>query len=120
MKPSTPNPFLRLWKATFYSLAGLKAAFVHEQAFRLEVYLLPFVTAAAFYLTDVNLDRALLIASWIIVMLMELLNSAIEAVVDRFGGELHELSGRAKDIGSAAVMAALVLAVVIWLGVLVP
>jgi len=119
MKPVTPNPFLRLWKATFYSLAGLKAAFVHEQAFRLEVYLLPLITAAAFYLTDANLERALLVGSWIIVMLMELLNSAIEAVVDRFGGEQHELSGRAKDIGSAAVMVALMFAIVTWLGVLV-
>jgi len=119
MKPTSPNPFLRLWKATFYSLAGLKAAFVHEQGFRLEVYLLPPITAAAFYLTDVNLERSLLVGSWIIVMLMELLNSAIEAVVDRFGGDQHELSGRAKDIGSAAVMVALLLAIIIWLGVLV-
>lgn len=118
MKPAACNSFLRLWKATFYSLAGLKAAFVHEQAFRLEVYLLIIIIPMAFYLAKTPLETALLIGSWVIVMLMELVNSAIEAVVDRFGGEQHELSGRAKDIGSSTVMVALVLVVIIWLGVL--
>jgi len=119
MKTSSPNPITRLINATGFSLQGLYAAFVHEQAFRLEVYLLVILIPLAFYLGDSTLDYALMIASWLLVMIIELINSAIEAVVDRFGGEQHELSGRAKDIGSAAVMVALLLSVVVWAGVLI-
>jgi len=118
MKTSSPNPITRLINATGFSLQGLRAAFIHEQAFRLEVYLLVILIPVAFYLGSSTLDYALMIGSWLLVMIVELINSAIEAVVDRFGNEQHELSGRAKDIGSAAVMVAVVLSIVIWVGVL--
>jgi diacylglycerol kinase (ATP) len=104
----------RLWRATGYSLAGLQAAFRHEQAFRQEVYLLCAVVPLGLWLGDTGVEKVLLIGSWLIVMLAELLNSAVEAVVDRIGSEQHELSGRAKDIASAAVMVALALAGLTW------
>ncbi len=104
----------RLWRATGYSLAGLRAAFRHEQAFRQEVYLLLIVVPLGLWLGDNAIEKVLLIGSWFIVMLAELLNSAVEAVVDRIGSEPHELSGRAKDIASAAVMVALALAGLTW------
>ena len=118
MKTSSPNSITRLINATGFSLQGLRAAFIHEQAFRLEVYLLIILIPLALYLGSSTLDHALMIGSWLLVMIVELINSAIEAVVDRFGGEQHELSGRAKDIGSAAVMVAVALSIVIWVGVL--
>ena len=105
----------RLWRATGYSLAGLRAAFRHEQAFRQEVYLLLVVVPLGLWLGDNGIEKVLLIGSWLIVMLVELLNSAVEAVVDRIGNEQHELSGRAKDIASAAVMVAMILAGLTWL-----
>ncbi len=104
----------RLWRATGYSLAGLRAAFRHEQAFRQEVYLLLVVVPLGLWLGENGVEKVLLIGSWLIVMLAELLNSAVEAVVDRIGSEPHELSGRAKDIASAAVMVALGLAFMTW------
>ncbi len=118
MTKSAPNPITRLIKATGYSLAGLRAAYQNEQAFRQEVWLCFILMPLAFYLTDVGVERALLIGVWLLVMITELMNSAIEAVVDRIGEERHELAGRAKDIASAAVMVALLLAVIVWLLVL--
>ena len=113
-KTTSTNSFIRLWNATGYSLKGLYAAFKHEQAFRLEVYILLIIVPLTFYLSDSAVERVLMIASWFFVMMAELVNSAIEAVVDRFGGEFHELSGRAKDIGSAVVMVAITLALITW------
>jgi len=118
VKQTSNNPVTRLINATRFSWQGLMAAYKNEQAFRQEVLVFVIVVPLAFYLTDVPFERALLIASWMLVMIFELLNSAIEAVVDRFGEEHHELSGRAKDIGSAAVLVALLLSIVIWAGVL--
>lgn len=120
MKTSSINPITRLINATGYSLQGLRAAFKHEQAFRLEVYIFIILVPLTFYLGNSNLDYALMIGSWLLVMIVELVNSAIEAIVDRIGAEQHELSGRAKDIGSAAVMVALILSLVIWTGILLP
>ena len=117
IKPA-PNPVTRLINATGYSLAGLRAAYQNEQAFRQEVWLCLILAPLAFYLTDVGVERALLIGAWLLVMITELMNSAIEAVVDRIGDEWHELAGRAKDIASAAVMVALLLAAIVWLLVL--
>lgn len=113
-KPGSQNPFVRLWNAAGFSFMGLSAAFKHEQAFRLEVYLLVVLAPLAFYMTGDNVERAVLIGSWFIVLITELLNSAIEAVVDRFGGEQHELFGRAKDIGSATVFVAISMAIMVW------
>lgn len=109
----------RIINATSYSWLGLKAAFKHEAAFRQELLLLLVGIPLALYLTSDGVERALMIGSLILILIVELINSAIEAVVDRFGGEMHELSGRAKDVGSAAVMLALFNAGVIWLLLLV-
>jgi diacylglycerol kinase (ATP) len=104
----------RVWNAMFYSMAGLQAAFRHEDAFRQEVILACLLLPAAFYLGHEAVARALMIGSVLLVLLVELLNSAIEATVDRISLENHQLAKRAKDIGSAAVFIALVNVVVVW------
>ena len=108
----------RLIRATGYSWQGLLATFRNEPAFRQEVALSILLLPLALWLGQTGLERAMLIAAWVLVLLFELLNSALEAVVDRIGSERHELSGRAKDIGSAAVLVALLNAGVVWLLVL--
>jgi diacylglycerol kinase (ATP) len=108
------NHFTRLYKATGYSIAGLKSTFQYEQAFRLEVYILIILLPLALWLGNNPIEYCLLIGSWILVMIVELLNSAVEAAIDRIGMEQHELSGRAKDIGSAAVMMSVLLAAGVW------
>lgn len=110
----------RLINAYGYSMLGFRACFKHEEAFRQEVYALMLLMPLGLWLGRTGVERALLIGALLIVPLTELLNSAIEAVVDRFGGELHELSGRAKDIGSAAVFLSIVLAMLVWALVLIP
>ncbi|WMN87480.1 diacylglycerol kinase [Vibrio parahaemolyticus] len=108
----------RIIKATGYSIQGLKAAFKHEAAVRQELALLSIAMILA-CLVDVGMiERILLVGVVVLVLIVELLNSAIEAVVDRIGVERHELSGRAKDIGSAAVMVALTFAGFTWLYIL--
>lgn len=109
----------RIIRACGYSAAGLKAAFIHEQAFRQELYALIILVPLAVWLGENGVERALLIGSLLLVPIVELLNSAIEATVDRFGGEHHELSGRAKDIGSAAVFLSILLAILVWALVLI-
>ena len=108
----------RLIKAGGYSLQGLAATFRHETAFRQEVALTVILVPLALWLGQTGLEQALLITVWVLVLLCELVNSAVESVVDRIGPELHELSGRAKDISSATVMLALLNAAVVWLLVL--
>lgn len=110
----------RIIKATGYSLKGLKQAWQHEAAFRQELMLLVVAVLAACWLPVSLLERLVLIGVVVVVVLMELVNSAIEAVVDRVGMEHHELSGRAKDIGSAAVFVALAFAAVVWVSILWP
>lgn len=110
----------RLINATRYSAAGLRAAFRHEAAFREEVVLACVLVPIALATPVANSSKALLIGSVLLVLVVELLNSAIEAVVDRISTEQHPLSKRAKDIGSAAVMLALVNAAAVWLLVLWP
>lgn len=107
-----------LLRATRYSLAGLGTAWRHERAFRQETGVLIVVVPAAFWLGRSGGERAALIGSWVLVMIVELLNSAIESVVDRIGPERHELAGRAKDLGSAAVFCAIVFAVLVWIFIL--
>ena len=108
-----------LVSATGYSLAGLRAAFRHEQAFRLEVLVLAFLIPAGLWLGKTGVQRALLIGSWCTVIVVELLNSAIEVVVDRLWPERNALAGRVKDICSAAVFSAIILSIAVWLLVLV-
>ena len=96
----------------------MRAAFRHEDAFRQEVLLLLLLVPLAVYLGDNGIERALMIASLLLVLIVELLNSAIEAAVDRVSLELHPLIKRAKDMGSAAVMISLLNVVVVWLMVI--
>ena len=109
----------RVINAWSYSREGIKAAFTHEDAFRTEVYLTVVLIPLAFYLGHSGIERAMMIASVLLVLIVELLNSGIEAVVDRVSIEHHLLAKRAKDIGSAAVFFALVNAVVIWVLILI-
>ncbi|EIX4875151.1 diacylglycerol kinase [Vibrio vulnificus] len=104
----------RIIKATGYSIQGLKAAFKHEAAVRQEFALLVVAIALATWLDVSMLERITLLAVVVLVLIVELMNSAVEAVVDRIGVEHHELSGRAKDIGSAAVLVALIFAGFTW------
>lgn len=104
----------RLVKATGYSLQGLKQAWRHEAAFRQETILTLAGIIIACWLPVSILERLLLIGAVVLIVIVELLNSAIEAVVDRIGSEYHELAGRAKDLGSAAVLVACLLAAVVW------
>ncbi len=104
----------RIIHAGGYSVQGIRAAFKHEAAFRQELVLTIILVPLAFYITQDAIKLALLISAPLLVLLVEILNSAIEAVVDRFGEEHHELSGRAKDMGSAAVAISLVIMAVVW------
>ena len=104
----------RVCNALGYSLAGLAAAYRNEDAFRQEVLLAVILVPLAFYLGDGAIMRALMIASLLLVIIVELLNSAIEATVDRISLENHSLAKRAKDIGSAAVLLSLVNLVAVW------
>ena len=98
----------------FYSFSGLRSAWKHEDAFRQEAILAVFMLPLAFLLSGDNIARALMVASVLLVLIVELVNSAIEAAVDRVSLENHRLAKRAKDIGSAAVFIALVNVLVVW------
>ena len=104
----------RVWRAAGYSAAGLKAALKFEPAFRQEVALFVVLAPLGFWLGRDGVERALLIASLLLVLVVELLNSAIEAAVNRMGEQPHALSGRAKDLASAAVFVSLLLVVLVW------
>jgi len=106
--------FLRFIKAADYSWQGIKATYRFEEAFRQEIWLTTILTPIAIYVAASGVELALLLGSLILVLIVELLNSSLEAIVDRIGTEHHELSGRAKDIGSAAVMLALINVIIIW------
>lgn len=120
MKKPGATGLTRIFNAARYSWSGLKATFKHEAAFRQELLLCSLLLPVALYPSRSALEYALLIASLFLILIVELLNSAIETVVDRFGGEIHELSGRAKDIGSAAVSLSLLNAAIIWAIILWP
>jgi diacylglycerol kinase (ATP) len=107
----------RLILATRFSAQGLVHAWKHETAFRQELSLAFVMTPIALWLGRTGYERLLLIASLLLVLIVELLNSAIETAVDRIGDEPHELSGRAKDLGSAAVFISLILVVAVWVTV---
>jgi diacylglycerol kinase (ATP) len=105
----------RIWNATRYSFAGLAAAARHEDAFRQELILFAVLAPLGWALGATAVERALLIGSLLLVLIVELVNSAIEATVDRVSLEDHSLAKRAKDLGSAAVMLSIVSAGLIWL-----
>ena len=104
----------RLVGAFRYSVMGLQACYKHEEAFRFELFLGVILLPLAFVISTSVVEICLLIGSMLIVLIAELLNSAVEAVVDLVSGEKHELAGRAKDLGSAAVFLSMVLFLVVW------
>ena len=107
-------------KAFGFSMAGLRAAWEHEEAFRIEMLLFFILAPLGLWLGDTPVEKVFLVGCLFMVLITELLNSAVEATVDRVGEEQHKLSARAKDIGSAAVLFALVNVVVVWSLILVP
>jgi diacylglycerol kinase (ATP) len=109
----------RVWNAMFYSMDGLRAAYRHEDAFRQEAWLAALLIPLALFLPASGIGHALMIASVLLVLIVELINSAIEAAIDRISLENHSLSKRAKDIGSAAVLIALINVAVTWALILV-
>ena len=113
------SPF-RAWQAFLWSLQGLKSTWAVESSFRLEVYLFVLLAPLAMWLTGVGVERAILIGSMMIVLIVEVLNSALEAVVDRWGEDHNELAGRAKDMGSAAVFLSDLNVLACWALLLVP
>ena len=108
----------RLRNAFGWSMAGLTATLKHEKAFQQELALCLLLAPIGFWLGETGVEKALLLGALVLVLIVEILNSAIEAVVDRFGGEHHPLSGRAKDMGSAAVFLALANVALVWILVL--
>ncbi|VVE00691.1 diacylglycerol kinase [Pandoraea terrigena] len=115
-----PNPYkgnrgvMRAWRALKYSLSGFKFAVFEESAFRQELALAAILLPAAIFLPVTSVERVLLIGSVLLVLIIELVNSSIEAAIDRISLERHELSKRAKDFGSAAVLIALGLCLLTW------
>jgi diacylglycerol kinase (ATP) len=109
---------VRLIDATRHSLRGLAAAFRHEAAFRQELLLAAMLLAASFYVQTSVMEWLILVLPLLVLLIVELVNSAIETTVDRIGNERNELSGRAKDMGSAAVFVCLLLVAVVWCMVL--
>jgi diacylglycerol kinase (ATP) len=114
MKDKDNRGIRRIINAFRYSFAGYKAAWRNEEAFRQECIVAIFVIPAGLWLGKTGTQRALLIGIYIVIPLVELLNASIEAIVDRMGPEQHLLSGRAKDLGSAAVLLSIVMAIIVW------
>ena len=110
----------RIWNAFSYSLSGLHAAYLNEDAFRQESLLAALMIPLALVLPASGIGKALMIGSVLLVLIVELLNSAVEAAIDRISLDRHKLSKRAKDIGSAAVLIALINVLVTWALVLIP
>lgn len=114
MTANDTSPLQRLINATRNSLNGLARAWRSEAALRYEIYVLMLAIPAAWLLGRNAVERALMIGSALLVLVIEVLNTAIEAVVDRIGKERHELSGLAKDLASAGVLCSIVLAAAVW------
>ena len=117
MKPGYTGITRLLWAAKF-SMQGLVSCWRHESAFRQEVALVVVTIPLGLWLGDTGLERAVLVASVALIPIVELLNTGVENVVDRVGGERNDLSGRAKDVGSAAVLLSIIFAAVVWVLVL--
>ena len=115
--PRTP---FRAWQAFLWSMQGLRATWNVESSFRLEVYLFVLLAPLAAWLGQSGIERAILVGCMLLVLVVEVLNSALEAVVDRWGPENHELAGRAKDMGSAAVFLADLNVLACWGFILAP
>ena len=109
----------RVFYAAGYSWKGFKSTWKHEAAFRQEVILFTLMAPLAFWIGETASERVILIAVLLIVLVVELLNSAVESVVDRVGEDYHKLSGRAKDQGSAAVFLSFFIAILVWGGFII-
>jgi diacylglycerol kinase (ATP) len=109
----------RIFKAFGWSMSGFKAAFLQEAAFRQELLLCVILVPLGFYLGEAGLEKALLMGSLMLILIVELLNSALEAAVDRISKEEHELAGQAKDMGSAAVLLSFLNAAIVWTLILI-
>ena len=110
----------RIFKAAKWSMQGLKAAWLHESSFRLECYLIAVLAPVAVWLGETPIEQILMIGSMLLVLAMELANSAVETVIARYGDDYHELAGRAKDMGSAAVFVLMMNVLLTWCLILVP
>lgn len=119
MSKQKPTGLTRIIKAAGYSRAGLQAAWKHEAAFRQELALLAVLFPLGLFLGKNGMERAILISSVMIVIVTELLNSAIEAAIDRIGPEYHPMAGQAKDMGSAAVFVSIVTVIIVWILILI-
>lgn len=115
-----PRGPVGMWRAFLWSLKGLRAAWAVESSFRLEIYLAVVLAPLGWRLGADPIERVLLIGSLLLVISAELLNSAIEAVIERYGAEHHELAGRAKDMGSAAVFVLMLNVLLVWGAILGP
>jgi len=115
--PRTPA---RIFKAARWSMQGLQAAWLHESSFRLEVCLFVVLAPLGWWLGDTPVERVLLVGSMLLVLGIELLNSAVEAVIERYGAEFHPIAGRAKDMGSAAVFVLMLNVLLTWGAIVAP
>lgn len=115
-----PRGPVGVWKALLWSLKGLRSAWQVESSFRLEVYLFVVLGPLGLWLGQGPIEKVLLVGSLLLVLSAELLNSAVEAVIERYGPEFHELAGRAKDMGSAAVFVLMVNVILVWSLILGP
>ncbi len=118
-KPENNVGFKRLINATKFSAQGFKSTFRTEEAFRQECYVAIFALPLSFFIADNIIEWVLLVISFLLLMLTEIINSAIESTVDRFGSDYHELSGKAKDAGSAAVAIAILIVSITWFTILI-
>ena len=119
MTEQKPTGLPRIMKAFGYSWAGIKSAWKNEAAFRQECFALTILLPLAFFMGQTDIEKVVLISSLMIVILTELLNSAIEAVVDRIGLDYHPMAGRAKDMGSAAVFVSIAMVIIVWAVILI-
>ena len=117
-KPNNNRGLRRLINAARWSMKGFRSTFKNEEAFRQELLVLVILAPIGYWVGENGVEQALLIGSLLFLLIVELLNSAVESAVDRIGPEQHELSGRAKDQGSAAVFVAVTLVIVTWLLIL--
>lgn len=115
-----PRGPVGVWRAFLWSLKGLRSAWQVESSFRLEVYLFVVLGPLGLWLGQGPIEKVLLVGSLLLVLSAELLNSAVEAVIERYGPEFHELAGRAKDMGSAAVFVLMVNVILVWSLILGP
>jgi len=118
MEKKSRKGIVRLLDATRYSIKGISAAWRNEAAFRQEVVVITPLLPLAFWIGTSAVQRALLILSALLILIVELINSAIESAVDRIGPEQHPLSGQAKDMGSAALLLSLIAGICVWISII--